>query len=229
LGNNSNFDLSGIYTIIYIYRTKRAVYRAKYIDNYIFYPSHKASADKGINMENIGQLLKLERRKTGMSQKAVSDKMGISQSAISQIESGEINFTVDTLQRYVDALGFKLNLISKDSELYHYTARVQSVYDGDTCRVDIDLGLGTWILNEKLRLVRINAPEVTGKEKAAGLASRDYLRDLIDGKQIIIETVKDKRGKYGRYLAEVWIERNGGWANVNDLLVNSGHAVYQDY
>jgi micrococcal nuclease len=179
--------------------------------------------------QNIGLLLQLERRKTGLSQGDVSEKSGLTQSMISQIEGGELNFTIDTLQRYVDALGFKLNLISKDAELYHYTAQVQSVYDGDTCRVDIDLGLGIWIRNEKLRLVRINAPEVTGNEKAAGLASRDFLRDLIDGQEIIIETVKDKRGKYGRYLAEIWIEQDGGWINVNDLLVIAGHAVYQEY
>jgi micrococcal nuclease len=179
--------------------------------------------------QKVGLLLKLERRKTGLSQDAVSIKSGLTQSMISHIENGDTNFTIDTLERYVDAIGFRLNLISKDSELFHYTAQVQSVYDGDTCRVDIDLGLGIWIRNEKLRLVRINAPEITGPEKTRGEASRDFLRELIDGKEIIIETVKDKRGKYGRYLAEIWIEQNGGWINVNDALVAAGHAIYQDY
>ncbi len=37
------------------------------------------------------------------------------------------------------------------------------------------------------------------------------------------------RGKYGRYLAEIWIEQNGVWSNVNDALVTAGHAVYQEY
>lgn len=108
-------------------------------------------------------------------------------------------------------------------------AQVQSVYDGDTCRVDIDLGLGMWIRNEKVRLVRINAPEVTGPEKVRDEASRDFLRELIDGKEVIIETVKDRRGKYGRYLADIWIERGGVWMNVNDTLVAAGHAVYEEY
>jgi len=179
--------------------------------------------------QNIGHLLKLERRKSGLSQGAVSSKSGISQSMISTIEGGELNFTIDTLQRYVDALGFKLNLISKDTELYHYTARIQSVYDGDTCRADIDLGLGIWLRNEKLRLLRINAPEMTGSDKPSGEASRDFLRELIDGQDVIIETLKDRRGKYGRYLAEIWIEQNDVWVNVNDLLVLSGHAIYQEY
>jgi len=41
--------------------------------------------------------------------------------------------------------------------------------------------------------------------------------------------VKDRRGKYGRYLAEIWIEQDGVWSNVNDALVAAGHAVYQEY
>lgn len=92
--------------------------------------------------------------------------------------------------RYVDALALKLNLISKAAELYHYTAVVQSVYDGYTCRVDIDLGLGIFFLrNEKLGLLRINAPEVTGTETEKGMASREF----IAGQEVIIETVKDRR------------------------------------
>ncbi len=179
--------------------------------------------------QNIGTLLKFERRKAGISQRSVCEKSGLAQSTVSQLENGDRNFRVGTLTHYVDALGLKLNLISKDAELYHYTAQVLSVYDGDTCRVDIDLGLGIWIRNEKLRLCRINAPEVTGEEKALGLAARDTLRTLIDGRKIIIETVKDRRGKYGRYLAEIWLEQNGGFININDELVAQGHAVYKEY
>ena len=164
-----------------------------------------------------------------MSQKETAQKSSLTQSTVSLLESGDSNFRISTLEHYVDAIGKKLNLISKDAELFHYTARVQSVYDGDTCRVDIDLGLGIWIRNEKLRLVRINAPEMTGPEKAAGTASRDFLRELIDGKEIIIETVKDRRGKYGRYLAEIWIQQGECWINVNDELVDKGLAQYKEY
>jgi micrococcal nuclease len=57
--------------------------------------------------------------------------------------------------------------------LYHYRAKVVSVYDGDTCTVDIDLGLHAWVHNEKLRLARINAPENIGLEKP-----RDWLRGV---------------------------------------------------
>lgn len=113
--------------------------------------------------------------------------------------------------------------------LYHYRAKVVSVYDGDTCTVDIDLGLHTWVHEEKLRLARINAPEVLGPEKPAGLAARDFLRSLIDGREIFIQTIKDKQEKYGRYLAEVFVQQNGAWVNVNDLMVQNGQAEYKEY
>lgn len=41
--------------------------------------------------------------------------------------------------------------------------------------------------------------------------------------------MKDKKGKYGRYLAEIWLECEGKYINVNDLLVAKGYAVYKDY
>jgi micrococcal nuclease len=52
--------------------------------------------------------------------------------------------------------------------LYHYKAKIIEVYDGDTCTIDIDLGLNIWNKGEKIRLNRINAPELRGDEKAKG-------------------------------------------------------------
>ena len=132
-----------------------------------------------------------------------------------------------------------------NENLYHYRATVTDVYDGDTCTVDIDLGLKTWVRGEKVRLYRINAPELRGvalvvgedlldhlqrREALGGLKSRDFLREQIDGKDVIIQTIKDRKGKYGRYLAEIWLQADDGEAiNINDLLVKNGFAVYKDY
>jgi len=114
--------------------------------------------------------------------------------------------------------------------LYHYEAVVRSVYDGDTCTVDLDLGLNVWLRGEKIRLHRINAPEVRGAEREAGLRSRDFLRNQIDGQSVVLQTIKDKKGKYGRYLGELWMETlEGASINVNDLMVAEGFAVYKDY
>ncbi|MGH7494385.1 MAG: thermonuclease family protein [bacterium] len=100
--------------------------------------------------------------------------------------------------------------------LYHYRALVVGVYNGDTCTVDIDLGLNCWLRSQKLRLHRINAPEMKGEEKAAGTPARDFLRSLISGKKFVVETIKDDTEKYGRFLAEIWLEQDGQWINVNE-------------
>lgn len=119
-----------------------------------------------------------------------------------------------------------------EDQLYNYRAKVVSVYDGDTVRADIDLGLKTWVRNEPLRLSRIDAPEVRGAERPEGLAARDFLRSKILDKDVIIETLKDEKGKYGRYLAEIWLKDEADaedYVNINDLMVEEGHAVYKQY
>ncbi|HGY55743.1 MAG TPA: nuclease [Caldithrix abyssi] len=117
-----------------------------------------------------------------------------------------------------------------ESKLFFYKAQIISVYDGDTCTADIDLGMGIWNRGEKLRLARINAPELRGEERPAGLQSRDFLRSLIDGKEVFVQTIKDRKGKYGRYLAEIWLEDSSdNWINVNDRLVSEGFAEYKEY
>ena len=114
--------------------------------------------------------------------------------------------------------------------LYTYRAIVTSVYDGDTCTVDIDLGLHTWVRNEKIRLYGINAPEIRGIERPKGLKSRDFLREQILGKESTIETIKDKKGKYGRYIGTIWLKNEKGKEiNISDLLVKKGFAVYKEY
>ena len=110
-------------------------------------------------------------------------------------------------------------------DTYTYKAKIVSVYDGDTVTADIDLGFRVWIRDEKLRLSRINTPEVRGVQRPDGLISRDWLRDMILGKEVIIKTLKDKKGKYGRYIVEIYFDGQ----NINDLLVENGLAEYKEY
>ncbi len=117
-----------------------------------------------------------------------------------------------------------------EKTLYHYAAKVTEVYDGDTCTVEIDLGLHTFLKDEKIRLNRINAPEVKGPDKENGILARDFLRGKILGKDILLETIKDKDEKYGRYLGEIHLEKEpGNYININDLMVEKGFAVYKQY
>ncbi len=117
-----------------------------------------------------------------------------------------------------------------EKTLYYYRAHVSEVYDGDTITVNIDLGLKTFINGEKVRLHRINTPEVRGVQREEGLKSRDFLRGLILDKDIYLETIKDRKGKYGRYLGEIYLpDERGKLVNINDLLVKEGFALYHEY
>jgi micrococcal nuclease len=104
--------------------------------------------------------------------------------------------------------------------MYEYRAFVRKVYDGDTVTVDIDLGFDVVLKAQKIRLIKINAPEVRGKERPEGLKSRDALRAKVGNKWVKIKTQKDKKGKYGRWLGEIWLEEEC----INDWLLNEGFA-----
>lgn len=118
--------------------------------------------------------------------------------------------------------------------MYEYKAKVTNVYDGDTITIDIDLGMHAWMKDEKIRLYGINTPEIRGSEREQGLKSRDYLRDLILDKEIILQTIKDKKEKHGRYLGVIWLfeikdNKIIKKININEKLVNDGYAQYKDY
>jgi len=105
--------------------------------------------------------------------------------------------------------------------MYEYRAFVRKVYDGDTVTVDIDLGFDIILKNQKIRLLRINAPEVRGKERPLGLKSRDALREKIGNRWVVIRTQKDKKGKFGRWLGDIWVDDEC----INDWLLKEGLAT----
>jgi micrococcal nuclease len=116
-----------------------------------------------------------------------------------------------------------------DSSLYIYRANVIDVYDGDTITADVDLGFYVWLHKQEFRLHGVNAPEVTGDEKAEGDRSRDFLKSKILGKQIIIQSIRNPREaehkeKSGEFLAILWLDG----VNLNDLLIKEGYAKAED-
>lgn len=118
-------------------------------------------------------------------------------------------------------------------DLYRYNAFITAVYDGDTVTADIDLGFGIIMHKQKIRLSYINTPEIRGVEREAGLVSRFVLREKVLDKNVIIETQKDKSGKYGRLLGTIYVpytiitetEGESGFINVNKWLVENNYAV----
>ena len=117
---------------------------------------------------------------------------------------------------------------------YKYKAIITDVYDGDTVTCDISLGFGVNLEGTKLRLFGLNTPEIRTKdpeEKKKGLKARDELREKILFKEVILETKKDKRGKFGRILAIIHVKQTpeSEYININDWLIDQDLAVVAKY
>ena len=104
--------------------------------------------------------------------------------------------------------------------LYHYTAKVTECYDGDTITVDIDLGFGIWMRDQKIRLFGIDTPEMRGVDRVDGIIVRDLVRDILIDKTVTLKTERDASGKYGCWLATVIIDG----MDLNQMLLDEGHA-----
>ena len=115
--------------------------------------------------------------------------------------------------------------------MYEYKALINRVVDGDTVDVDIDLGFGVWLHDERVRIMGIDTPESRTRdlvEKAFGLASKARLKELIpEGSIQTLKTEVDKdgedaKGKFGRILGDFLSE---GGRRVTEILIEEGHAV----
>jgi micrococcal nuclease len=108
-------------------------------------------------------------------------------------------------------------------EMYKYQATIKRWVDGDTVDVDIDLGFGLIYSNQRLRLYGIDAYEQRTRdldEKEKGLAATAFVNEVAPvGSKVTIVTYKE--GKYGRILAEVFLD---DYTNLNMLLTEKGHA-----
>src|SRR3954463_10478698 len=63
-----------------------------------------------MNVRTIDFDLTAARRKAGLSQREVAERMGTTQSAVSRVESGSAVPSIDFLDRYARALGTPLTL-----------------------------------------------------------------------------------------------------------------------
>ena len=62
------------------------------------------------------------------------------------------------------------------------------------------------------------------------ILSDSKILEAIAKKEIVIETYLDDKEKFGRFLAEVWaLNADGAYFNVNDAMVQAGHAIYKEY
>ena len=118
--------------------------------------------------------------------------------------------------------------------MYEYRATVIKVVDGDTVDVDIDLGFGIVLSDERVRIAGIDTPESRTRnkeEKKFGLAAKARVKQLL-GKTSVLKTQinkdgEDMKGKFGRILGDfsVYDSATDSWSMLTKILVSEGHAV----
>ena len=113
--------------------------------------------------------------------------------------------------------------------MYEYKCKIVKIIDGDTVDVDLDLGFGIWLRDERVRLNGIDTPESRTSdkvEKVFGMAAKDRLNSLLGGEAILWSQVtkggENMKGKFGRILGDF---RTLDGKNVSDVLQKEGHAV----
>ena len=114
--------------------------------------------------------------------------------------------------------------------MYEYRAELIKVVDGDTVDVDIDLGFGVWLRNERVRIMGIDTPESRTSdkvEKLFGLAAKNRVKKMLE-KNVVLKTFaakdgEDMKGKFGRILGDFYIESEGKL--LTEVMIEEGHAV----
>lgn len=65
-------------------------------------------------IKNLCEQIKSYRKKSGLTQRDLANKSGLSQQSISFVEQGYVNLSIRTLKKIVDALNLKLVLTGKN-------------------------------------------------------------------------------------------------------------------
>ena len=118
--------------------------------------------------------------------------------------------------------------------MYEYRATIVKIIDGDTVDVDIDLGFGIVLSDERVRIAGIDTPESRTRdkeEKKFGLAAKARVKQLL-GKTCVLKTQinkngEDMKGKFGRILGDfnVYDSATDSWKLLTSILISEGHAV----
>ena len=116
--------------------------------------------------------------------------------------------------------------------MYEYRVNIIKVIDGDTVDVDIDLGFGVWIKDERVRIMGIDTPESRTRdreEKKFGLAAKKRLQELLGESAVLSTQVnkdgEDMKGKFGRILGDFKVDYNGEMKKVTEIMEAEGHCV----
>jgi len=110
-----------------------------------------------------------------------------------------------------------------------YDVHLIKVVDGDTVDVDIDLGFGICLKDERVRIMGIDTPESRTSdrvEKLFGIAAKNRLKELLEKDAKLITTEdkdgEDMKGKFGRVLGDF---RAADGKLVTEIMIAEGHCV----
>lgn len=104
---------------------------------------------------------------------------------------------------------------------YIRSAKVLRVIDGDTIVVDIDLGFGIWKRKQRLRILGVDCPEMTGATREAGKTAKAFTEMMLDGQDVTVKTYVHDTDSFGRVLADVEVDG----VDMGTELLRSNHAV----
>lgn len=100
------------------------------------------------------------------------------------------------------------------------TARLLRVIDGDTLLVRLICPCCRIESEQRVRLARIDAPELNGRNVGAAIAARDCLVAATVGGELEVCVTRAWPDRYGRVLAEVVCRSQ----NLSDWMIQQGHA-----
>lgn len=109
--------------------------------------------------------------------------------------------------------------------LYEYRADVLKVIDGDTMDLQISVGFGIYV-QHRCRLLGVDAYETkpirhnTDEQVELGKKLKEQMKEMLEGKSVLIHTVKDRGDKYGRYLVDMYLDD----LYINNYVKGSGMA-----
>ena len=115
--------------------------------------------------------------------------------------------------------------------MHTYKCEILRVIDGDTVDVDIDLGFGVWLRKERVRIHGIDTPESRTRdleEKKYGLAAKEFVKGYLKaGSDQLLQTEKDKTGKFGRILGKflVYDAKTDSQTHLGNIMIREHHAV----
>ncbi len=108
---------------------------------------------------------------------------------------------------------------------YTYRVTVDRVIDGDTIDVLIDVGFKTTVF-KRLRFLNVDTEEIRSSDPIRREKAREAKAwveaELASADRVYVQTFLDSKGKYGRLLAWVWIQRGDDLINLNERLITEG-------